>query len=608
MINVLENKRFNIYEIYSPYDAQLIDIIKDVPGRMWHNDKKFWSIPIDKLGFFLRSIRGTIYEPITTVYSSENIDVNQPIGVNTHIPDVDLSGVKLYVQDGMKLFQHQLDFMKYAIDRHVVGHHSGFLLADEPGAGKTLEVMNLAMYHKNYWYAKHCLIICCVNSAKYNWVEDIVKHTNGAEKPYLLGARLKRDKVTERYDTSSADKLADLVSGHMYGDEKYPELPYFLIVNIEAFRYRVKKKYAFSDIVINWINRGLINMIALDEIHRNASASSIQGQQILRIKKNSKRAVEWIPMTGTPITSKPTDVFLPLRLVDGHDSNAFSNWKRLFCIIGGYDDHDIIAYKNIPMLKNMLEPNMLRRRKCDILDLPPKVHHIEYVENSAYQKKLYREIANNIEENKEGIMTSLNPLAAFLRLRQVTGSPELVDENLIIDNSYLSKNAKLTRLLQLVDEIVTNGEKVVIFSNWTKPLGTLYKFISRKYGTCCYTGKMSQAAREQHKQAFISNVNYPVMLGTVGALGVSHTLTVARNIIFYDKPWNPADVEQCEDRCHRPGTTQTVNVYSLIAKDTIDDHVEKLLEKKSDVANYIVDGELDIRRNPELFDMLLNNH
>ena len=498
-----------------------------------------------------------MYENITTVYSYEDINVNQEIGTTASIPDIDISDVDLYVQDGCKLFNHQIDFLKYAIDRQNRGLRSGFLLADQPGAGKTLEVTNLALYNRKHRGAKHCLVVCCVNSAKYNWKEDIVKHTNGQEVPYILGARLRRDKITERYDEGSAAKLKDLEVGHMYGKKEHPELPYFLIVNIEAFRYRVKKSYPFSDKIINWINRGLIDMVVLDEIHRNCSSSSTQGQQVLRVKKNSKMPVEWIPMTGTPITSQPTDVFLPLRLTDVHQSNAFSTWKNTFCIFGGFGDKEIIAYKNIPLLKQMLEPNMLRRLKKDILDLPPKIRHTEFVENTPYQSKLYKKLEEEMIEDKEEILSSMNPLVRFLKLRQVNGSPELIDDSISVDDdNYASKNAKLGRLVELIDDIVANGEKVVVFSNWVEPLRTLYKFISKKYKTCCYTGTMAQDVRQKHKDAFINNPSYSVMLGTVGALGVSHTLTVARNIIFYDEPWNPSDIEQCEDRCHRPGTTQ----------------------------------------------------
>lgn len=604
MITVIQKN--NIYEIRFPYDPVLIELVKNVPGRWWENEAKLWTIPKDKLGFLINQLRGTSYESQLYIKSDENLNKNETLDATTEIPDIDISDVNFRVADGHHPFKHQLDCMRYTKWRQQNGYKSGYILGDQPGCGKTLEVMNVGLYNRDRKQSKHCLIICCVNTAKYNWEDDILKHTNGQEIPYVLGTRFKRDKVTKRYDTGSADKLKDLQTDHMYGDVNQPKLPYFLIVNIEAFRMKQGKVYSFTKEIIKWINEGRIDLIAIDEIHKNASPSSMQGQQLLKIKQSATKPVEWIPMTGTPITSKPTDVFLPLRLIDGHSNNSYYMWCKEFCVYGGFGDHEIVGYKNIDKLKAMLQPNMLRRLKKDVLDLPPKLYHTEYIENTEYQRKLYKQTQDEIKKSRKSIITAINPMVEFLKLRQINGSPELIDVHCNVEDSgYLAKNAKLARLLGLVDEIVANGEKVIIFSNWVEPLRTLYKFMSKRYKTCCYTGTMKADVREKHKQVFMTNPNYPVILGTVGALGTSHTLTAASNIIFYDEPWNPTDREQCEDRGHRPGMTQNLNIYTLITKDTVDENVHKILSKKEGIANYIVDGELDIRNHPELFDIIL---
>jgi SNF2 family DNA or RNA helicase len=310
-------------------------------------------------------------------------------------------------------------------------------------------------------------------------------------------------------------------------------------------------------------------------------------------------------MTGTPIKNKPVDVYTPLKLVDGHEIKSFYQWSHIFCIFGGYGGHEIMGYKNIPMLKDMLQVNMIRRMKSEVLDLPPKIYFNEYVDNTPYQQDLYDAVCEEIYEKKEEILSSLNPLTAMLRLRQINGSPELVDDTIQIDDKYLSKNAKLTRLIEIIDDIIERDEKVIVFSNWVEPLRTIYHFISKKYKTCCYTGTMSEADREKHKKVFINNPEYKIMLGTIGAMGVSLTLTVATNVIFYDDCWTPADKEQASDRCMRIGQTNSLNVYTLMAKDTIDEKVRQILENKKGIASYIVDDKLDLKANPQLFDFLL---
>jgi SNF2 family DNA or RNA helicase len=602
MITAVQNQ--DVYIIRFPYDAEIIKLIKNVPGRQYVPDNKYWTIPLDRLGFLIAQLQGTPYESQIKVYSAEHINENATLDATSTIPDIDISKIPLYVKDGEHLFQHQLDFMKYAIDRQRRGLYSGFILADEQGLGKTLEVMNLALYNRKFNKIKHCLIIACVNSAKYNWIYDIEKHTNGQEVPYLLGSRKKKD-GTIVMESGSYEKLEDLKCGHMYGKKDEPPLPFFLIMNIEALRMLKDRHYPIRERLTTLCNKGYIGMIALDEIHHGVSPTSKQGKQLLKLKKDITAKVEWIPMTGTPIVNKAVDVFLPLKLVDGHTYKSYYSWCENFCVYGGFGGYQVIAYKNTPQLKQMLQANMLRRLKSQVLDLPPKIRIVEYVENTPYQARLYAKIALSMLSHKDEILSMVNPMVRFLKLRQVNGSPELIDNTLTINSSYLSKNSKMARLLDLVSAIISNGEKVVIFSNWVESLRTVYRFLAKDYKVCCYTGTMKSEEREMHKQRFITDPEYQIMIGTIGALGTSHTLTVANNVIFYDLPWNQATVEQAEDRCHRTGTTQTVNVHYIITKNSVDERVYNIIMSKDGISKYIVDNELSIKDNPQLFEYLL---
>lgn len=603
MINV--NQVDDVYQITFRYDPSVVYLIKQVPGRRWNPDGKYWSIPKNNLGFLINQFKGTVYEGSLTIRSDEEINVNSDIDSTLEIPDVDISRLKMYVKEGSTPYQHQKDFMKYSIHRQSNGNMSGFILTDEQGLGKTLEAINLALYNKKKNKFKRCLIICCVNSSKFNWKNDILDHTNGEYDGYILGTRIKRD-GNERLG-GSKEKFEDLSSKQMHGAKRGSKLPYFIILNIEALRYKEKKSYKITEAIIDLINSGELDMIVIDEIHKNASPSSAQGKQLLKIKKATGSKVEWIPMTGTPITNRPTDVFIPLKLVDGHTFNSFYMWCQEFCVYGGYGGHEIIGYKNIQHLKAMLQGNMLRRLKDDVLDLPPKVYYTEYVENTPYQSKLYKEIAREVISTRSEILDSLNPVARLLRLRQVNGSPELVDKSIKVDSSYIKKNAKLIRLMELLEDIHDRGEKVVIFSNWVEPLRTLYRFVSKKYKTCAFTGTMSAEDREKHKRVFQNNPEYTVLVGTIGAAGTTHTFTAASNVIFYDEPWTPSDKMQAEDRCHRIGTNRSVNIYTIITKDTVDERVNDILYTKRSISKYIVDNQLDLRKNPKLFDILMKD-
>lgn len=474
--------------------------------------------------------------------------------------------------------------------------------------GKTLEIINYAIYRQQTDNIKHCLIITCVNAAKYNWKADIHTHTRSEYSGYLLGTRRFKKgpkKGQDRYVTESVNKYEDLCTLHTYGDKSEPELPFFIIMNIQAMQLKAGKHYLIAEKLIELINNQTISMIAIDECHKNMSPQSVQGKLILEIKKRTKQAAQWIPMTGTPIVNKPTDTFTPLKLIDAHDMQSYWHWCQHFVIYGGFGDHEVVGYKNIPKLKEMLSHNMIRRTKEDVLDLPPKNRITVYVESTKYQAELYEQVRADLLPQREFIFRQINPLAQMLKLRQVNGSPELVDPDLVVDKTYFHKNAKLVKLLELLEDITESGEKVIVFSNWVEPLKTLYKFISKKYKVACYTGTMLESQREKHKRVFMTNPEYKIMLGTIGALGTTHTLTAASNIIFYDEPWTAADKEQAEDRIYRVSTTTSVNIYTIITIDTVDDIVHRIVYDKSDMSKYLVDNKLDIRNNPELLTMLL---
>lgn len=598
-INVIESD--NVYEISFQYDPNVIELIKNVPGRRWNSEEKLWTIPSSNLGMLLNQFKGTMYEHSLNVYSSENINVTPSLDVSVKIPDVDISDFEFQVAEGMNPYKHQLDFIKYASTKE----GKGFLLGDDMRLGKSLEVLNLALYRKQHnSNFKRCLIICNIATSRFNWIDDINKHIHSGECGYILGSRIKRNGDITYKD--SKEKLEDLELNRTYGKKGSDLLPFYIITNVESIRYKAGKSYPIAEAIIDMVNIGEINMIAIDEVHVNMSPQSMQGKVISKIFNDTLGNVEWIPMSGTPVTKSPIDLYLPLKLVKGHSFKSYWAWCQHYCIYGGYGNHDIISFKNIPEIKIMLQMNMLRRLKSQVHDMPPKNRIIEYVENTEYQKKLYKEHQLDLMSRREAIINSMNPMTELLILRQINGSPELVDKDIEIDTSYIKYNAKLQRLLDLIHEIVDiRQEKVIIYSNWVKPLQTLYKFISKEHKVCCFTGTMKEEVRQKHKRVFINNPNYKILIGTIGALGTAHTLTVANNVIFYDEPWNPDIRTQAEDRIYGLNTTKTANIYTILTKDTVDDRVHNILANKQMISDYMIDGDMSIRKNPQLFDMLL---
>ena len=256
-----------------------------------------------------------------------------------------------------------------------------------------------------------------------------------------------------------------------------------------------------------------------------------------------------------------------------------------------------MQYKNLAELQAKLENVMLRRKKDDVLDLPEKTYIAEYVDMTPKQLQIYKEVASEIQANIDKIKASNNPLAELIRMRQATGYTGIL-------SSKIMESAKLDRMEELVAESVANNKQVVIFSNWTQMTDVIVNRLAGKYTVGLITGQTTAEDRIQAVETFQRGITQ-VMVGTIGAMGTGLTLTAGTVEIFLDEPWNKAKKEQAEDRCHRVGTTENVTIYTLLCKNTIDERINELVEKKGRMANALVDGKFNGDKG-QLVDYLLS--
>ena len=240
---------------------------------------------------------------------------------------------------------------------------------------------------------------------------------------------------------------------------------------------------------------------------------------------------------------------------------------------------------------------MLRRKKQEVLDLPDKIYQTEYVEMTAKQKLIYNEVKAEIKSNIDKIKIANNPLTELIRLRQATGFTGIL-------SSDIQESAKLDRMEEMVEEFVENGQKVIIFSNWTQITDPVVKRL-RKYNPAIITGQIKDEDKKAQERKFMQDDSCKVIIGTIGAMGTGLTLTAATAEIFLDSPWNRANKEQAEDRAHRIGTKSNVTIVTIVCKDTIDERIEELVYKKGMMADMLVDGQMSTSK-PEMIDFLLS--
>ena len=411
---------------------------------------------------------------------------------------------------------------------------------------------------------KRCLVIPCVASLKYNWQEEIRKHLG--EESLVLGNRQNRK---GRWSVKgNAEKLADL--------ENLPQDSKWLITNVESFRDKKIK-----EAVKKLIKKGEIDALIIDEVHKLVSPRAQQTKAILSL---APLIPYTLLLTGTILLNRPTDLFVPLKLIDAEPKN-FTVFKHFYCIMGGYGGYQVVGYKHLDELQHRLSEVSVRVRKEDVLDLPDKLFVEEYLEMENKQAKIYQQVLESIVADIDKVVLNPNPLAQMIRLRQATADTSILSDT-------IKESVKFDRAESLIEDIVANGDSVLVFSNWSEVIDNFEAKLTEKFSVAKITGKVADI--EEQKEKF-NDDDCHILLMTTKAGGTGHTFNKATYIIFLDEPWTSADLQQAVARCHRIGQTKPVTIYTLMCKDTIDEYIHRVVKRKGALGDSIVDAKYNLK-------------
>lgn len=462
--------------------------------------------------------------------------------------------------------EHQIAAVTYMLN------NPKCILGDEQGLGKTAESLYVAKLRKDLLKYKHTLVVCCVNKLKWNWKKEAEMHTS--EKAYVLGTRYTKKNtlkpITMEFRNEDLDEF-----------DKFKET-YFLITNIESFR-----DDEFSRKIRKLCLERKIEMIIVDEIHKCNNHASKMGMNFLSIHAESE-----VALSGTILINNPLDLYFPLKWI-GVESQNFWQFQRQYVKFKRfkkkYEDgtekmlNIPIGYQNLGELQRKIGDFSLRRKKEEVLNLPSKICRTEFLEMSEKQATLYNEVRSDVLKEVNLIKACHNPLEKLTRLRQVTSDPCLVSSSKII-------GCKEERLLEIIEEVVLNHKKAIVFSNWEKVTGKCFHLL-KKYNPALITGSTKDA--ESEKEKFQKDDTCSVIIGTIGALGTGYTLTAATTVIFMDSPWTAADKVQAEDRAHRIGTKESVEVITFVCQGTVDERVEDIVNSKREINELIVETKFN---------------
>ena len=424
----------------------------------------------------------------------------------------------------------------------------GGILADDMGLGKTLQIISLLIDAKQNGRLSKALIVCPA-SLVYNWSEEILKFDkdNLLEVSVLAAGKEERKKYLEESEDvdvyiSSYDTLRRDIS--LYHDMK------------------------FSHQII-------------DEAQFIKNQNTGVAKAVKAVKADVKFA-----LTGTPIENRLSELWSIFDYIMPGFLYSYNAFRTRY-------ENDIVKTgdeNSAKILSKMIAPFVLRRLKSEVaLDLPDKIEEIRVSRFDKKQQLAYDGELSNLKKillgDKDYNSAKMIVLSEITKLRQICCDPSLIFEN------YVGESAKLETCIDLVKSGIEAGHKILLFSQFTSMLDIIGKrFEEEKITSYTITGSTPKDKRLQLVNKF-NNDDTNVFLISLKAGGTGLNLTGADIVIHYDPWWNFAAQNQATDRAHRIGQKNTVTVYRLIAKGTIEEKIVKLQESKKDLADRVLNFE-----------------
>jgi len=427
-----------------------------------------------------------------------------------------------------------LEHQKIAIEK--LTGSKRFILADDMGLGKTTSTIIAALETGS----KKILIICPA-SLKINWQREIENYSN---------------------------RSIFIAEGKKFSTESD-----FVIVNydiLKNFHDSDPKKKEESLLI-----QSNFDLVILDEAHMISNAQAQRTKIINSFVKNIDKV--WL-LTGTPMTSRPMNYYNLLNIIE---SPVAQNWKAYairYCqgfqfTAGKRKVWNVSGASNLEELRDRTSKQILRRLKEDVLDLPDKIITPVYLR---LKSKEYEELMGDYydwyDKNPDESSSLTVQFSKLMKVRKVIA------------------NEKTRQTIEFAENIIDQGKKVIIFTNFTDTLQTIYHHFGKH--AVYLDGSCSNSFRQQAVDSFQNDEKIKVFVGNLKAAGVGLTLTSAEAVIMNDLSFVPAEHAQAEDRAYRYGQKSNVLVYYPLFENTIEGAIYDILNKKKQIIRTVMGDEI----------------
>jgi SWI/SNF-related matrix-associated actin-dependent regulator 1 of chromatin subfamily A len=427
-----------------------------------------------------------------------------------------------------------LNHQKEAIEKLLKNNR--FILADDMGLGKTTSVVISSLETE----VKKILVICPA-SLKINWMREFQLYT---------------------------DKEIFICEGKKYSTESD-----IVIMNYDI----VKNFYDTKSPETSPIIQSNFDLIVIDEAHYISNTTAIRTKLINSFAKKSKRL--WL-LSGTPMTSRPINYFNLLSLID---SPVAQNWMAYvirycegyqFRVGGNKKVWNTNGASNLEELRDRTSRQVLRRLKTEVLDLPEKIINPVYLRlKSREYEDLMGDYYNWYESKDDSTRSLTVQFTKIMKVRQVIA------------------NEKVESTIELAENILEQGKKVIIFTNFTEVLQRIHSHFGKK--SVYLDGSCSKNSRQHSIDEFQNNDKIKIFVGNLKAAGAGITLTASEVVIMNDLSFVPSDHAQAEDRAYRYGQKNNVLVYYPIFENTIEGIVYDILSHKKNIIDVVMGDTVD---------------
>ena len=425
-----------------------------------------------------------------------------------------------------------MDHQKEAIEKLV--RNKKFILADDMGLGKTTATIIAALETGS----KKILIVCPA-SLKINWQREI-----------------------ENY----SDRSVYISEGKKFSDEHD-----FVIINYDILKnFHDPKKKDESTIL-----KSNFDLIIMDEAHMISNPQAQRTKIVNDIAQKSTRV--WL-LSGTPMTSRPMNYYNLLNLVDSPVAMNWMAYAKRYCngfqfSVGKRKVWNVTGASNLDELRDRTQTHILRRLKEDVLDLPEKIITPVYLRlKSKDYEDLMGEYFDWYDNNNEESSSLTLQFGKLMKVRKIIASE------------------KVKSTIELAENIIDQGKKVIIFTNFTDTLQEIYNHFGKS--AVYLDGSCSKPHRQNSVDEFQTNDKIKVFVGNLKAAGVGLTLTSAEAVIMNDLSFVPAEHSQAEDRSHRIGQKNSTSVYYPIFENTIEGAIYDILNRKKKIISTVMGDDM----------------